>query len=71
MAWLDYRRQMEAARGYLELGMAQDALEAVDTIPPDDRLTREALLLRLDIFRALGATDQVRIMEIMLSALDE
>ena len=68
MAYHDYHHQVQAARGYLELGMPKEALDAID---PDDRMTREQLDLRRDIYRALGATKELEIMEMLIAALPE
>ena len=53
----DFHRHLQAARGYLDLGMALDAHEEIEDIEPELRIRTEVLILRVDIFEALGKWD--------------
>lgn len=46
-------RDYQAAIGYLELGMHQDAWDALEEIPAEQRHLPEVLKIRLEIYRAL------------------
>jgi Tfp pilus assembly protein PilF len=45
-------RHLQAAVGYLELGMVEDAANEVECIPPDQKNSSEVLGVRLEIYRA-------------------
>lgn len=46
-------RHLEAAHGYLGLGMPLDAWNELEEIDPKHRTTREALIMRAEVCRAL------------------
>ena len=52
-----YDRHLQAAQGYLELGMALEANEEIESIPPEMKTLVEVLTVRAEIFRVLGAWD--------------
>ena len=49
-----YERQLQAAIGYLELGMALDANDEIEAIDPAKKTLSEVLAVRVEIFRALS-----------------
>ena len=49
-----YDRHLQAAVGFLELGMPLDANEEVEAIEPEMQTLSEVLAVRVEIFRALG-----------------
>lgn len=58
---------INAAQGYLELGMTDEALSELDRVPPDQRMDEDAVQLRICILmqarqweRALEACDELR-----------
>lgn len=46
-------RDYIAAHGYLELGMYQEAWEALEALPPEERHEPHVLVVRMEIYRAL------------------
>lgn len=46
-------RTLNGARGYAELGMYQDAWDAVESLPPSLRLTPQAVAVRLLVLAGL------------------
>jgi Flp pilus assembly protein TadD len=48
-----WQRQVLASNGYRELGMFEDAAQALEEIEPDDKTRNEVLYARVDIY--LGA----------------
>lgn len=54
---LEVREKMEAANGFHELGMHNDAWTALDDPPPEDKSHSLVMLLRLDILLALDRWD--------------
>ena len=53
----EVRERMEAAHGFHELGMHNDAWAALDNLPPEDKAHPLVVLLRLDILLALERWD--------------
>jgi predicted Zn-dependent protease len=51
------REKMEAAHGFHELGMHDDAWVVLDDMPPEDKAHPLVVLLRLDILLALDRWD--------------
>ena len=49
-----YDRHLQAAVGFLELGMPLDANEEVEAIEPEMKTLSEVLAVRVEIFRVLG-----------------
>jgi Tfp pilus assembly protein PilF len=45
-------KQLQAAVGYLELGMAEDAANEIECIPPDQKNSSEVLGVRMEIYQA-------------------
>jgi Tfp pilus assembly protein PilF len=45
-------KQLQAAVGYLELGMVEDAANEIECISPDQKNSSEVLGVRLEIYRA-------------------
>ncbi len=56
-----YDRHLQAAQGYLELGMFLEANEEIEFIPPEMKMLSEVLAVRVEIFRALGKWDLMEI----------
>ena len=52
-----FDRHLQAAHGYLDLGMPSAAHEEIESIEPEMRTLTEVLILRVDIFDALGKWD--------------
>ncbi len=49
-----YDRHLQAAVGYLELGMPLDANDEIEAIEPEMKTLSEVLAVRVEIFRALS-----------------
>ena len=49
-----FNQTLEAAVGYFELGMAEEALRELDTLPHDDQLEEDVLELRCVLNQHLG-----------------
>jgi tetratricopeptide (TPR) repeat protein len=57
-----FNRILESAIGFFELGMAEEALHELDTLPTADQSEEEVLEFRLVLFQHLGRwEDSVRI----------
>jgi predicted Zn-dependent protease len=54
------QRHLEAAMGYLHLGLAEDANDAIERIPPAMKVSKTVLRLRVDIYLAAGAWEHMR-----------
>lgn len=54
MPFTKFNRTLEAAVGYFELGMAEEALRELDTLEPADQSEEEVLELRLVLNQHLG-----------------
>jgi len=52
-----FNRTLEAAVGFFELGMPEEALRELDSLPPADQGEEEVLELRLVLFQHLGRWD--------------
>ena len=50
---------MTSARGYLELGMLDDAANALEEIEPEDKTRTEVLSVRVDLYSAARKWDMV------------
>ncbi len=49
-----FDRHLQAAQGFLELGLPLDANEEIESIEPEMKTLSEVLAVRLEIFRTLG-----------------
>ncbi len=49
-----FDRHLQAAQGFLELGLPIDANEEIESIEPELKTLSEVLAVRLEIYRALG-----------------
>ena len=49
---MDLKRHLQAAQGYLELGMFEDAIAELDQLPESERDGEFATCFRLDIYNA-------------------
>jgi hypothetical protein len=47
-----WQKQMLASSGYCELGMFEDAAQALEEIEPEDKTRNEVLYARVDIYLA-------------------
>jgi len=47
----DIQRQLRAAIGFIELGLLEDAIFELESLPPEDRARSSVLALRLEIYR--------------------
>ena len=56
-----YDRHLQAAAGYLELGMPLDANEEIEAIEPEMKTLSEVLAVRVEIFRALSKWELMEI----------
>lgn len=54
MPFTHFSRTLEAAVGYFELGMAEDALRELDTLPEEDQCEEDVLELRSVLNQHLG-----------------
>ena len=58
----DLQRHLEAALGYLALGMHQDAWDELESLPPAIRADDTVLELRIQIYQGLGKWKSARIL---------
>jgi hypothetical protein len=49
------RDPLQAAIGYLQLGMWQEAADEIESLPPERRVATEVLMVRLKIYEVVGA----------------
>ena len=47
----DMQRHLRAAIGFIELGMLEDAVSELESLPPEDRDRSSVLALRVEIYR--------------------
>jgi tetratricopeptide (TPR) repeat protein len=47
----DIQRHLRAAIGFIELGMLEDAVSELESVPPEDKNRRDVLEVRLEIYR--------------------
>lgn len=57
---LKTRRHLDAAAGYLVLGMVQEANDEIEELPPKMKVSREVMRARVEIYSAAKAWDQMR-----------
>jgi tetratricopeptide (TPR) repeat protein len=50
----DIQRHLRAAIGFIELGMLEDAVFELESLPPEDRGRSSVLALRVEIYRTAG-----------------
>lgn len=55
-------RNLEAALGYLALGMHQDAWDELESLPPELRTDDGVLELRIQIYQGLGKWEPARVL---------
>jgi tetratricopeptide (TPR) repeat protein len=55
-------RHLEAALGYLALGMHQDAWDELECLPPEQRANDGVSELRISIYQALGKWESARVL---------
>lgn len=53
------RRHLDAAMGYLDLGLVEDANDAIERLPPAMKATKAVLGLRLEIYSSAGAWEHM------------
>jgi tetratricopeptide (TPR) repeat protein len=58
----DLQRNLDAAHGYLALGMHQDAWEELESLPPELRAHDHVLELRISIYHGLGKWESARVL---------
>ncbi len=56
-----FNGHLQAAVGYLELGLPLEANEEIEAIEPEMKTLSEVLAVRVEIFRALGKWELMRI----------
>jgi predicted Zn-dependent protease len=54
-------RSLNAAIGYFQLGMIDDALEQLESLPPEQRGNEQVVELRIEIYRHLEKWESARI----------
>lgn len=54
-------RSLNAAVGYFQLGMIDDALEQLESLPPEQHDNEQVVELRIEIYRHLGKWESARI----------
>lgn len=54
---LDWQKQVLASQGYFELGMFDDAANALEEIEPDDKTRKEVLGARVELYMAAKKWD--------------
>jgi tetratricopeptide (TPR) repeat protein len=50
----EIERHLRAAIGFIELGMLEDAVSELESLPPEDRGRSSVLALRVEIYRTAG-----------------
>jgi tetratricopeptide (TPR) repeat protein len=66
------KKLITVAQGYLELGMYQEAWDALDEVSPERRYAPNVLLVRLEIYRSLKKWDAMAsVAKHLTSALPE
>ncbi len=58
----ELKRRVDAATGYLMLGMIQDAWDELEALPPELRTRDEVLATRIEIYHKLAKWEQARIL---------
>jgi predicted Zn-dependent protease len=58
----DLQRNLDAALGYLALGMHQDAWEELESLPPELRADDQVLDLRISIYQGLKKWESARVL---------
>ena len=53
---------LQAAIGYLQLGMFEDANDELEELPPDLRASDEVLALRIEIYQRLAKWESARVL---------
>jgi len=51
----EIQRHLRAAIGFIELGMLEDAISELESLPPEDRDRSSVLALRVEIYRTAGS----------------
>jgi predicted Zn-dependent protease len=51
----EIQRHLRAAIGFIELGMLEDAVSELESLPPEDRDRSSVLALRVEIYRTAGS----------------
>lgn len=57
----DLQRPLEAALGFMSLGMHEDALEELETLSPELRSLDVVMEMRIEIYRGLGKWESARV----------
>lgn len=65
-----WRKHLLAASGYLELGMLDEAALEIEEIPPEEKMRREVLVMRLEIYRSAKAWDAMEAVANHLTCLE-
>jgi hypothetical protein len=57
----DPQNQMKirAAQGYLEIGMVEDALRELESLPENEQMSNESLSVYVEIFRETGESERM------------
>ncbi len=62
-----FERQIQAAQGWLDLGLPLDAQEELLSLAPDECIEPRTLGLRVSIYQALGEWENMRLMALLFS----
>lgn len=60
-----------AAQGYLEIGMVEDALKELETLPDKEKMSNECLAVYVEIFRETGEWDRMEKIAQLLCQTDK
>jgi tetratricopeptide (TPR) repeat protein len=66
----DWKSHLEAAAGYLTLGMLDEAAFEIEEIAPEEKTRTEVLAFRLEIFRVAGKWEAIEIVSKYLDKVD-
>ena len=58
----DLQRNLDAAVGYLALGMHQDAWDELECLPPELRANESVLEIRIQIYHGMGKWEPARVL---------
>jgi len=57
----EIQRHLRAAIGFIELGMLEDAVSELESLPPEDRDRSSVLALRVEIYRTAGSWELMEV----------
>jgi tetratricopeptide (TPR) repeat protein len=65
------QKKILAAQGYLEIGMLEDSLRELETLPDNEQMINESLSVYLEIYREAGDWDRMENIALLLCESDK